>query len=133
MSSPIAIAAQQGAARQVERARRGGAGELGHPRVARGRREVAQLGDRQRDLRRRVDHLGRRAALVHEAGPQHLVAANDLGEALRERRGDERPAQPQGERHVEVRRAGDHPLELPERLLRERQRQRRGARDRGDR
>ena len=119
---------QQGAAREIEGAgglRGGPAGQLS---LLRRRREGAQVdarheGDRG-ELRRRERDLERLAPGEDEAGAQPLMTAQDLAEAPGERRRIEAPLAVERRRQVQVRGAGLDPLQEPEPLLREGQRQR---------
>ncbi len=68
--------------------------------------------------------LERMSAGEDEAGAQPLMTAQDLAEAPGERRRIEAPRTVERRRQVQVRGAGLDPLQEPEPLLREGQRQR---------
>ena len=115
---------QQRTAREIERA----------PRLL--RRQPPRLGlPRAPRQGRQIDRRGRgmaggaattcagSPAARREAGAQRLVAADDLGQGRRQRRGRQRPLQPHRARQVVGRAPGLQLVEEPEPLLREGQRQ----------
>ncbi len=96
-------------------------------------RQPRQVDHGQREGRRRLDHLHRRALRRGEDRAQRLVAAHDLAEAARQHRGVERPFDAQRHRHVVERAARLELVEEPEALLGEGERQGPLARHRHER
>ncbi|MCY1283821.1 hypothetical protein D9M70_327080 [compost metagenome] len=118
---PQQAGAQQRAAGQVERRAGFLAAQDFRQRLRIGL--AAQVGQRQAEALRRLDHLHRFAILQREAGAQRLVTLQQAGEGVFQRQLVEAAIQLQGHRHV----VGDAlRLQLPEEpqaLLRRRQRQ----------
>jgi hypothetical protein len=96
---------------------------------------LASLPRRERDLRGVRDRLPRLAVLDREGRAQGLVTPDDLGQRALERARVERTLEPQGQRQVVGGRTRLEPVEEPQPLLREGERQRKPAvpRPRGDR
>ena len=126
-------AAQQRAAEerprlQVERAER----VLPHPpphlHLALGRVQRGQVVHRQAPVGGRRDHLRRLPVPGRERGAQHLVTADDLPQRALQRPRVQRPVQPEGHGHVVERARRVEPVQEPEPLLGEGEREASGAR-----
>ena len=97
--------------------------DLERARLARRRRQVAQIVDRDARLRRRCDDLHRHAVDHLERGPQHFVAADQLRHHLLPDVRTRGEPQAEDERHVVRRHVRHQLLDQPQPFLRERQRE----------
>ncbi len=113
--------AQQRACAEVERADgmlAGQAQRLGLAVLAAGEIDLVDL-----EGNGRRDDLDGRALVLAERGPQGLVAAHQLGEGLLQGARVQRALQSEGHRHVVVGRARLQPVQEPQPLLSEGQRE----------